>query len=105
MEGGSDFIVGEASSWQIDPQTSIGLNGVAANYVRVNLTSRDSDSSVRKDLNVGEAIAYTSANGEACQIALHTINNARPGSASFSRIRSEERRVGKEGVSTCRTRW
>src|SRR3546814_17199218 len=22
MEGGSDFIVGEASSWQIDPQTS-----------------------------------------------------------------------------------
>src|SRR3546814_8667000 len=37
MEGGSDFIVGEASSWQIDPQTSIGLNGVAANYVRANL--------------------------------------------------------------------
>src|SRR3546814_4517674 len=91
MEGGSDFIVGEAGSWQIDPETSIGLAGVASNYVRVNLTSRDSDSSVRKDLSVGEAIAYTSASGEACKIALHTINNARPGSASFSRIcRSEE---------------
>src|SRR3546814_3014276 len=86
MEGGSDFIVGEAGSWQIDPETSIGLVGVASNYVRVNLTSRDSDSSVRKDLSVGEAIAYTSASGQACKIALHTINNARPGSASFSRI-------------------
>jgi hypothetical protein len=86
MEGGSDFIVGESSSWQIDPQTSIGLTDVGSSYVYVNLTSRDSDSSVRKGLNVGEAIAYTSASGEACKIALHTINNARPGSASFSRI-------------------
>lgn len=86
MEGGSDFIVGENGSWQIDPETSIGLNGVAASYVAINLTSRDSDTSVRKTLNPGEAIAYTSASGQACKIALHTINNARPGSASFSRI-------------------
>ncbi|MFC3716902.1 hypothetical protein ACFONC_12140 [Luteimonas soli] len=86
MEGGSDFIVGENGSWQIDPETSLGLAGVSANYVGINLTSRDSDTSVRKNLNPGEAIAYTSASGEACKIALHTINNARPGSASFSRI-------------------
>jgi len=86
MEGGSDFIVGENGSWQIDPETSIGLDGVAASYVAINLTSRDSDTSVRKTLNPGEAIAYTSASGQACKIALHTINNARPGSASFSRI-------------------
>ena len=86
MEGGSDFIVGENGSWQIDPETSIGLDGVAASYVAINLTSRDSDTSVRKSLNPGEAIAYTSASGQACKIALHTINNARPGSASFSRI-------------------
>src|SRR3546814_413879 len=60
MEGGSDFIVGEASSWQIDPQTSIGLNGVAAHYVSVNLTSRASDISVPKDLNeIGRAIVST----------------------------------------------
>src|SRR3546814_11186033 len=65
MEGGSDFIVGEAGSWQIDPETSIGLAGVASNYVRVNLTSRDRESSVRKDISVGEDIAYTSASGEA----------------------------------------
>src|SRR3546814_14032710 len=26
-------------------------------------------------------------------------------SAKLSRVRSEERRVGKEGVSTCRSRW
>src|SRR3546814_16467385 len=26
-------------------------------------------------------------------------------SADFQRSRSEERRVGKEGVSTCRSRW
>jgi hypothetical protein len=86
MTGGSDFIVGENSAWQIDPETSIGLDGVAAGYVVINLTSRDSDTSVRKDLNPGEAVAYTSASGQACKIALHTINNARPGSASFSRI-------------------
>ncbi|WP_027079225.1 hypothetical protein [Luteimonas mephitis] len=86
MEGGSDFIVGENSAWQIDPETSIGLDGVAASYVAINLTSRDSDTSVRKTLNPGEAIAYTSASGQACKIALHTINNAQPGSASFSRI-------------------
>lgn len=86
MEGGSDFIVGESGSWQIDPETSLGLAGVNASYVSINLTSRDADTSVRKNLNAGEAIAYTSASGEACKIALHTINNARPGSASFSRI-------------------
>jgi len=86
MEGGSDFIVGENSAWQIDPETSLGLDSVNAGYVTVNLTSRDSDTSVRKNLNAGEAVAYTSASGEACKIALHTINNARPGSASFSRI-------------------
>lgn len=86
MEGGSDFIVGESASWQIDPQTSVGLTAVSARYVTVNLTSRDADTSVRKNLNVGEAVAYTSASGEACKIALHTINNASPGSASFSRI-------------------
>src|SRR5690606_12870696 len=85
-EGGSDFIVGESGSWQIDPETSIGLTGVSARYVTVNLTSRDSDTSVRKSLNAGQAVAYTSASGQACKIALHTINNASPGSASFSRI-------------------
>lgn len=86
MEGGSDFIVGEASSWQIDPETSIGLTDVASSYIYVNLTSRDSDTSVRRRLNAGESVAYTSASGQACKIALHTINNAKPGSASFSRI-------------------
>lgn len=86
MEGGSDFIVGESASWQIDPETAIGLTGVSANYVTVNLTSRDSDTSVRKNLNAGESVAYTSASGQPCKIALHTINNARPGSASFSRM-------------------
>lgn len=75
-----------SSAWQIDPETSLGLDSVNVGYVNVNLTSRDSDTSVRKNLNVGEAVAYTSASGEACKIALHTINNARPGSASFSRI-------------------
>src|SRR3546814_292357 len=74
MEGGSDFIVAEAGSWKIDPETSIGLAGVASNYVRVNLTSRDSDRSVRTALSVREAIASTR--------------------------RSEERGVGREGVST-----
>lgn len=86
MTGGSDFIVGEASSWQIDPQTSLGVTDVGPSYVYVNLTSRDSDTSVRKRLDTGEAVAYTSASGEACKIALHTTNNARPGSASFSRM-------------------
>ncbi len=86
MEGGSDFIVGEASSWQIDPQTALGLTGVASSYVSINLTSSDSDTSVRRNLNVGQAVAYTSATGQPCKIALHTIHNARPGSASFSRI-------------------
>ncbi|GAB3306787.1 hypothetical protein [Luteimonas notoginsengisoli] len=86
MEGGSDFIVGESGSWQIDPETSIGLAGVNNGYVSINLTSRDAETSVRENLNVGEAITYTSASGQACKIALHTINNARPGSASFSRI-------------------
>lgn len=86
MEGGSDFIVGEASSWQIDPETSIGLTDVGSSYIYVNLTSRDSDTSVRTRLNAGESVAYTSASGQACKIALHTINNARPGSASFSRM-------------------
>jgi len=86
MEGGSDFIVGEASSWQIDQETSIGLTDVGSSYIYVNLTSRDSDTSVRTRLNAGESVAYTSAEGQACKIALHTINNARPGSASFSRL-------------------
>src|SRR3546814_1340696 len=69
MEGGSDFIVGEAGTWQNDPQTSIGLAGVASHYVRVNLTSRETHRHVRKDLSVDEAIAYTNASGEACTIA------------------------------------
>jgi len=86
MEGGSDFIVGESGSWQIDPETSIGLTDVGSSYVHVNLTSRDHDTSVRKRLNAGQSVAYTSASGQACKIALHTINNASPGSASFSRI-------------------
>ena len=85
MEGGSDFIVGEASSWRIDPETSIGLESVYARQVFINLTSRDAETSVRKSLSSGESIAYTSAAGEACKITLHTINDAEPGSASFSR--------------------
>src|SRR3546814_16343814 len=106
MTGGSDFIVGESGSWQIDPETSLGLSDVGSSYVYVNLTSRDNETSVRRRLDAGEAVAYTSASGEACKIALHTINNAKPGSASFSRMcRSEARRVGKECVSTCRSRW
>lgn len=68
------------------PESSLGLDSANVGYVIVNLTSRDSDTSVRKNLNAGEAVAYTSASGEACKIALHTINNTGPGSASFSRI-------------------
>lgn len=86
MEGGSDFIVGEDGSWQIDPETSVGLEYVESSHVTINLTSLDSETSLRKRLNAGEAVAYTSASGQACKIALHTINNASPGSASFSRM-------------------
>src|SRR3546814_15621629 len=39
-----------------------------------------------------------------CAIAILTIPFAVPG-AAWLKIRSEERRVGKEWVSTCRSRW
>jgi hypothetical protein len=86
MEGGSDFIVGEGSSWRIDPQTQIGLDSVSRTYVMVNLTSRDAETSVRKSLASGQSLAYTSADGQPCKLTLHTIQNASPGSASFSRM-------------------
>src|SRR3546814_1830207 len=36
---------------------------------------------------------------------LSNVGSARPESASQPETRSEERRVGKECVSTCRSRW
>src|SRR3546814_18585594 len=37
--------------------------------------------------------------------AYPTIVGVKDATGSMGRVRSEERRVGKEGVSTCRSRW
>src|SRR3546814_18586889 len=38
-------------------------------------------------------------------VILHALYNIGIGDSKIARIRSEERRVGKECVSTCRSRW
>src|SRR3546814_13190989 len=39
------------------------------------------------------------------QLATVDVGGANPGGLHFAPARSEERRVGKECVSTCRSRW
>src|SRR3546814_17171674 len=43
--------------------------------------------------------------GKGWDYAKHLLGNERSGIARIGLSRSEERRVGKEGVSTCRYRW
>src|SRR3546814_11370609 len=43
--------------------------------------------------------------GEPLAQVFRTVHAAHMGKLSFVRMRSEERRVGKECVSTCRSRW
>src|SRR3546814_8140849 len=38
-------------------------------------------------------------------LACHTVTDGKQPLGAFAYVRSEERRVGKECVSTCRSRW
>src|SRR3546814_20264733 len=63
----------------------------------------------------GVGVADSASIQHVCELALDfACNHLKPDGAlivkafhgsGFSQIRSEERRVGKEGVSTCRSRW
>src|SRR3546814_19465943 len=73
---------------------------------------------LRKQLRIGIGIAVGDAAADAFDVTLQgmtgthqpdvdRIAHANPGQFGFFKIglRSEERRVGKECVSTCRSRW
>src|SRR3546814_13662845 len=58
----------------------------------------------RQDVNAETPICSTILpGGERCQIVIPSVTPT--GAPSFTVRRSEERRVGKECVSTCRSRW
>src|SRR3546814_15729056 len=58
-------------------------------------------------LRVGiNSLAVALFTGATCYILLHDMRDALFHSQAFlATVRSEERRVGKECVSTCRSRW
>src|SRR3546814_13266809 len=55
------------------------------------------------DHNVPSTFSIWTSPTRAKPIAPSAVSSA--GSAISTRIRSEERRVGKEGVRTCKSRW
>src|SRR3546814_10395138 len=64
----------------------------------------------RSDLKASlDAMVRAGRQGEAVRIAMAANPSGSAGTSiydpDFSRFRSEERRVGKECVSTCRSRW
>lgn len=85
ISGGYDFILTENSGLRIDPQTTVGLDGVRSGIVWINLTSADRERTETYDLSAGEAVSYASAAGEACRLTLLTSNDARIGTASFAK--------------------
>src|SRR3546814_6413497 len=54
------------------------------------------ETGARQVPGVGSALAERAASGRSVDVRIRRLDAAR---------RSEERRVGKEGVSTCRSRW
>src|SRR3546814_9248326 len=57
-----------------------------------------------RSMFLGAALLLTAGCGKMIELANQTRTVAAPREAVFARMRSEERRVGKECVSTCRSR-
>src|SRR3546814_17429163 len=76
---------------------AVGISGKDANFVtatKVQRTTRDPDSLIEQAIDLG----FVGEPSKVDRTLLDTLSAA-------GMIRSEERRVGKECVSTCRSRW
>src|SRR3546814_16071592 len=60
---------------------------------------------VALDIRPGEAATILGRNGVGKTTLMKTIMGQIPVAGGYIYIRSEERRVGKECVSTCKSRW
>src|SRR3546814_2762343 len=70
--------------------------------------SSDLSDALGESLGIGNADLFGCHNGQSTEDELHVLSaleHLREPVESCIGVRSEERRVGKECVSTCRSRW
>lgn len=82
--GGYDFTLAEHDSMDLAPGALIGLTAVAPSFVHVTLTSGGATTNRNKSLRAGEALTYAGSGGRDCWVALRSIQDGKPGAASFN---------------------
>ncbi|MBB6598794.1 hypothetical protein [Luteimonas sp. MC1825] len=80
---GYDFTLASSTSMDLAPGAVIGLESTGNGSVRVNLTSEGRQVANSRLLRPGEPLTYVGAQREECFVALRSINDGRPGAASF----------------------
>src|SRR3546814_14524694 len=77
--------------------SELGPRGITANAVAPGYTRTDANAAFREKVELVKAVET--------EIALGRFGEPSEIAAVVAFLRSEERRVGKECVSTCRSRW
>src|SRR3546814_11826296 len=84
-------------------QQAASLQETAASMEQLASTVRmHTDNALQADALAKGASDVAERGGQAVSVVVSTMNEI---STSSHKMRSEERRVGKECVSTCRSRW
>lgn len=83
VRGGYDLMLTENTGMVLEPGVVLGVDRVAASYIRVNLSANGAPEGTQS-LDSGESLAYRNANGRSCKVTLLSISGAN-GAASFSK--------------------
>src|SRR3546814_1866721 len=75
--------------------TLVIVNGPVRSEIAINCGTNVFGPGFRANATIGRAV----------RLMILNLGGARPNELDKGTLRSEERRVGKEGVSTCRNRW
>src|SRR3546814_11606467 len=96
--------------WQQDRRgrSRRGERAIAFSADELCLTVEKADRARREALGTGDGVAHRCHHARSISASYQASGASPPSARSSSRrrtVRSEERRVGKEGASTCRARW
>src|SRR3546814_15045014 len=92
------------SDWSSDVCSSDLLDALLRRFARLAIDRADDDGAVIADVDRGAGLFGDRADGGAT-LADHFADLVRVDLDGDQARRSEERRVGQECVSTCRSRW